>query len=125
MILYVRAAALAVTVVVAVSTYLWTRAHSNRAHRERPLNVAPSQNDPRAEQSGNFSSLNPIGSQNIRNCLVCDESLDSDEQSYTLEACRHTFHLVCLQSYQLARSLENENGFVCPVTSCRTTFAQQ
>lgn len=36
-----RAAALAVTVVVAVSTYLWTRAHSNRAHRERPLNVAP------------------------------------------------------------------------------------
>uniref|UniRef100_T1IAW2 Uncharacterized protein n=1 Tax=Rhodnius prolixus TaxID=13249 RepID=T1IAW2_RHOPR len=59
MILYVRAAALAVTVVVAVSTYLWTRAHSNRAHRERPLNVAPRflfhQNDPRAEQSGNFS----------------------------------------------------------------------
>uniref|UniRef100_A0A224XQ58 Putative secreted protein n=1 Tax=Panstrongylus lignarius TaxID=156445 RepID=A0A224XQ58_9HEMI len=105
---YARAIVLTVSVIAVIAMFLKRRAN---AHREAPHSYWPRQNEERSENMSN------------RNCSVCDESLNSDEQEkITLNLCRHTFHKICLQSYQLARCLDDEDPSVCPIVTCRTSF---
>uniref|UniRef100_A0A069DMV3 Putative secreted protein n=1 Tax=Panstrongylus megistus TaxID=65343 RepID=A0A069DMV3_9HEMI len=115
---YVRAVVLTVSVIAVIATFLRRRAN---AHREAPHSYWSSRNEERSENM----RQNEERSENMsnRNCGVCDESLNSDEQEkITLNLCRHTFHKICLQSYQLARSLEHDDPNVCPLATCRTSF---
>uniref|UniRef100_E2J790 Hypothetical secreted protein n=1 Tax=Triatoma matogrossensis TaxID=162370 RepID=E2J790_9HEMI len=104
---YIKAAVFAVTVIVVIATILTSRANT---HRETPHSYGPRRNE---ERSGNMRNR----------CIVCNESLNSgEEEKITLNLCRHTFHLVCLQSYQIVRSLAHDNPNVCPVATCRKSF---
>uniref|UniRef100_A0A023FB08 Putative secreted protein n=1 Tax=Triatoma infestans TaxID=30076 RepID=A0A023FB08_TRIIF len=115
---YIRAVVLTVSVIAVIATLLKRRAN---AHRETAHSYGPRQNEDRSENM----RQNEERSESMSNiyCIVCEESLNSDEQEkITLNLCRHTFHKICLQSYQLARSLDHDNPNVCPVVTCRTSF---